>query len=225
LTQVAGPSRGREVVCLHGLGRSPADWDGVRAGLERFGEVVAPGLPRAPERAIEVADEAVSPGAIVVGHSFGGVLALRLAQERPGRLGALVLTDCFFPPARNGRGTLATLRDYGSHRLAYVQGLRGRSGAPVEASPRSGGLAALTGLVRMGLRRGEFDAVADAVEAPVLVVHARDDHHVPIDFALAATARHPAWKIAVLDRGGHHAHVTEPALWLQAVVPFIAHRG
>jgi pimeloyl-ACP methyl ester carboxylesterase len=221
LTAAGDPAVAREVVCLHGLGRSPADWDGVRGGLERFGRVVTPALPRSPARALEVVDAAVSPGAIVVGHSIGGVLALRLARERPRPLAALILSDCFFPPARNGRGTAATLRDYGAHRVAYVRGLRGRSGAPVATSSRSGGPAALAGLIRLGLNRGEFDADADAVAAPVLVVHARDDHHVPIDFALAAVARHPGWEIRVLDRGGHHAHVTRPGEWLEAVSPWL----
>jgi pimeloyl-ACP methyl ester carboxylesterase len=215
------PPGGREVVCLHGLGRSPADWDGVRAGLGRFGEVVAPSLPRSPERAIAIADAAARPGSIVIGHSFGGVLALRLAHRQSGPPAALVLTDCFFPPARNGRTTLATLRDYGSHRIAYLRALRGRSGAPLESSPRSGGFTALSALIRLGVNRGEFDATADAVTAPVLVVHARDDHHVPLDFALAAVARHPRWDVAVLERGGHHAHVTEPEEWLEAVAPFL----
>jgi pimeloyl-ACP methyl ester carboxylesterase len=186
---------------------------------------VTPSLPRAPDRALEVVDAAVPSGAIVVGHSIGGVLALRLARECPRPLTALILSDCFFPPARNGRGTVAALRDYGVHRVAYVRALRGRSGAPVETSSRSGGISALVGLVRMGLDRAEFDADGDAVVAPVLVVHARDDHHVPIDFALAAVARHPGWEISMLDRGGHHAHVTRPGPWLNAVTPWLAPIG
>jgi pimeloyl-ACP methyl ester carboxylesterase len=213
---------GREVVCLHGLGRSPSDWDGVRDGLARFGKVVTPSLPRSPDRALAIIDAAVPPGSIVVGHSLGGVLALRLARERPRPLAALILSDCFFPPARNGRGTVATLRDYGAHRVAYLRALRGRSGAPVEAGSRSGGLTALAALARLGFDRTKFDADADAVAAPVLVVHARDDHHVPLDFALAAVARHPGWEIGVLDRGGHHAHVTRPGDWLEAVSPWLA---
>jgi pimeloyl-ACP methyl ester carboxylesterase len=221
LTQPGGPSAAREVVCLHGLGRSPSDCDGVRGGLERFGRVVTPRLPRSPDRALEAVDAAVPPGAILIGHSIGGVLALRLARERPRPLAALILSDCFFPPARNGRSTPATLRDYGAHRVAYLRSLRDRSGAPVESASRSGGLSALAGLARLGLHRPAFDADADAVAAPVLIVHARDDHHVPIDFALAAVARHPGWEIRTLDRGGHHAHVTEPGLWLNAVTPWL----
>jgi pimeloyl-ACP methyl ester carboxylesterase len=224
LTQPGRPIAAHEVVCLHGLGRSPSDWDGVRGGLERFGRVETPRLPRSPSRALQAVDAAIHPGAIVVGHSIGGVLALRLARERPRPLAALVLTDCFFPPARNGRGTLATLRDYGAHRVAYLESLRGRSGAPVKASSRSGGLAALAGLGRLGLHRAAFDADAAAVRAPVLVVHARDDHHVPIDFALAAVARHPGWEIDTLRRGGHHAQVTQPVHWLAAVTPWLESR-
>jgi pimeloyl-ACP methyl ester carboxylesterase len=165
LTRAGEPAVRREIVCLHGLGRSP-------------------------DPALEIVDAAVPPGGILIGHSIGGVLALPLARERP---------RC----------------------VAYVRSVRGRSGAPVESTSRSGGLAALAGLARMGLHRAAFDADADAVAAPVLVVHARDDHHVPIDFALAAIARHPSWEMRALDRGGHHAHVTEPGPWLAAVSPWL----
>jgi pimeloyl-ACP methyl ester carboxylesterase len=208
------------VVCLHGLGRTPADWDGVRAGLERFGEVRAPLLPRDPTAALDAVDAAIPRGAIVIGHSFGGVLALRLARERSRPLTALVLSDCFFPPARNGRGTLASLRDYGAHRVAYLRAARSRAGAPIAAGERGGSAATLAGLARLGVRRGDLDAAADAVTAPVLVVHARDDHHVPLDFALAAAARH-GWPVEVLAAGGHHAHVTRPEEWLAAVTPWL----
>jgi pimeloyl-ACP methyl ester carboxylesterase len=58
-----------------------------------------------------------------------------------------------------------------------------------------------------------------------LVIHARDDHHVPIDFALAAASRHPAWGVEVLASGGHHVHVTDPEAWLSAVVPWLESEG
>jgi pimeloyl-ACP methyl ester carboxylesterase len=56
---------------------------------------------------------------------------------------------------------------------------------------------------------------------PVLVIHARDDHHVPVDFALAALAAHPVWAAAILDRGGHHLHVEDPDGWLGAAIPWL----
>jgi pimeloyl-ACP methyl ester carboxylesterase len=194
------------VVLLHGLGRGPGDWDGVREPLGRFGDVVTPTLPRDPGRALGVAADAVEDGAIVVGHSMGGVLALRLGA-RP--LRALVLTGCFFPPARNGRALGASLRDYGAHRVAFVRGARRRRGA--ESSAR-----ALVSLVRDAARPG----FGRGVVAPVLVVHARDDHHVPVDFAEAA-ARSRGWDLRVLERGGHHAHVDAPDAWLAVVLPWL----
>jgi pimeloyl-ACP methyl ester carboxylesterase len=189
------------LVCLHGLGRSPSDWDGVREGLEAFGEVRAPRIPRVPGAALEVVDAAVPTGAIVIAHSIGGTLALRLSAERGRRFGALVLTDSFFPPARNGRGTAAALGNYASHRLAYLRELRSASGPAPDANRGGGRFGALAGLVRLGVNRADFDAAAASVTCPVLVVHARDDHHVPVDFALAAAARHPTWDVRLLDAG------------------------
>jgi pimeloyl-ACP methyl ester carboxylesterase len=209
------------VVCLHGLGRSPADWDGVRAGLDGLGEVRAPALPRNPRDALTVAGAAIPDGAIVIGHSIGGVLALRLSAEGERHYRALVLTDSFFPPARNGRATSAAVRDYLSHRVAYLRELRSTPAPRSSAGPRSDQVAALAGLVRLAVRRSDFDAAAAGVSAPVLVVHARDDHHVPIDFALAAAARDPSWQLETLASGGHHAHVTRPEAWSDAVLPWL----
>ena len=64
-----------------------------------------------------------------------------------------------------------------------------------------------------------------SIAAPVLIVHARDDHHVPVDFALAAAARHAGWDIRVLENGGHHAHLRAPGEWLAAVEPWLAGLG
>lgn len=207
------------VVCLHGLRRTPSDWDGVRAGLEPYGTVRTPRLPPRPADALARADAAIAAGDVVIGHSLGGVLALRLAQERPRPLRALVLTGCFFPPARNGRGLAAAIADYAGHRLAFVRDVaRGEA-----AGEQSGGSArALGSLIRQAASPRSSEMTLSSAIAPVLVVHARDDHHVPIDFALAAAARHPDWAVRILDRGGHHAHVHCPRAWLDAVAPWLA---
>ena len=194
------------VVCLHGLGRTPADWDGVRSGLERFGRVSAPQLPRDPAAALAVASAAVEPGDVVIGHSMGGVLALRLARERRPR--ALILASCFFPPARNGRSLGATVTDYARHRVAFVRAAR--------RGPSGGSARALASLARLATQPERLRVELDSV----LVIHARDDHHVPIDFALAAAARQ-GWAVSVLERGGHHPHVDDPERWLAAAVPWL----
>lgn len=197
-----------DVVCLHGLGRTPADWDGVAPRLARLGEVRAPVVPGRLADAERELVGAVGPRTLLIGHSLGGVLALRLAAARP--VAGLVLTGCFFPPSRDGRPLGVTLRDYLGHRVAYLRTV-GRSGAA--ATPGS-----LAQLARVGLGRRAFAATAAAVRVPVLVIHARDDHHVPIAFARAAVARQPGWVLRELDAGGHHAHVTRPGAWADAAV-------
>jgi pimeloyl-ACP methyl ester carboxylesterase len=205
------------VVCLHGLGRGPSDWDGVRAGLGRFGAVRAPALPSRPGEAVAFLAPMIAPGDIVVGHSMGGVVAQLVGARVP--LRALVLTGCFFPPARNGRGLARSLGDYAAHRVAYV---RAAAAARRTARDRAAGsMRALVPLVRQALRGRSDDPAPVIPGTPTLIMHARDDHHVPVDFAQAALAAHPSWSRAILDHGGHHVHVDFPENWLAAVSPWL----
>lgn len=78
----------------------------------------------------------------------------------------------------------------------------------------------LASLAGLALRRGGFRAIADAVIAPTLVVHAADDHYVPVDFAVGA-ARGRSWDVVVLDHGGHLPHAETPDAWLATVSPWL----
>jgi pimeloyl-ACP methyl ester carboxylesterase len=205
------------LVCLHGLGRSSEDWNEVRPGLQRYGRVVAPELPRDVKRAKQIAAAATPEGAFVLGHSMGALIAMRLAAEPHRDIQGLVLSSSFFPPARGGRSLAATVQDYASHRLAFMRDLRAADRIP-GAGDRS--VRGLGYLVRTAARRGGFRATTEAIGSPVLVVHAADDHFVPLDFALAG-ARHPGWSLAVLAEGGHYPHLRRPREWLAAVGPWL----
>jgi pimeloyl-ACP methyl ester carboxylesterase len=207
-----------QIVCLHGLGRTPADWDGVRGRLGSFGDVIAPQLPMAATAGLELLDRLLVPGSIVVAHSMGAVLAMRLAATRPRPLRAAVLTGCFFAPARNGRTTAATIRDYGSHRIAFLADTRRRR---IQRAAR-GSLTPLALLVRQAVRARSFEVAFENTTGSVLVVHARDDHYVPVDFAMAAAQRHPTWDLRVLAEGGHHAHVSRPDSWSDVIDAWLA---
>lgn len=206
------------LVCLHGLGRGPSDWDAVRGRLSAHGTVATPALPRDPAAALATAERAVAPGTILIGHSMGGIVALRIARTAPGAVAGVILTGCPFPVARNGRSRRATALDYAGHRVAFVRSLGDR---PPADGPRRRSPAGLAGVARVLARPGRFDALFGGIGLPVLVVHARDDHHVPIDFALAAADRY-GWEMRVLESGGHHAHVRAPAAWTASVEPWIA---
>ncbi len=206
------------IVCLHGLGRGPSDWDAVRGRLSALGTVVTPALPRDPAAALAAAERAVAPSTLLFGHSMGGIVALRIARTARSAIAGVILTGCPFPVARNGRTRVATALDYAGHRVAFVRSLGDR---PPADGPRRRSPAGLAGVARVLARPGQFDALFGRIGVPVLVVHARDDHHVPVDFALAAAARH-GWEIRVLEGGGHHAHLRSPDVWTAAVAPWLA---
>jgi len=201
--------RDASVLCLHGLGRTVSDWDGVREGLARYGTVHMPQLPRATLEELVAAD--LPRAAIVIGHSLSGVVAIRRTAETGSAVRALVLTDSFFPPARNGRTRAAMLADYGSHRIALGRELAARREG---RRPRRATARAMRSLARLGLRPDAFHAAASAVRAPVLVLHGGSDHHVPVDFAIAAANRHRDWTIRIVDGADHNFHVDRPAEWL-----------
>lgn len=204
-----------EVICLHGLGRTPSDWDGVRPALGVFGPTRALALPASPAEAIAALDASVPAGAIVIGHSMGAVHAVRWLQATERELTALVLSGSFFPPARNGRSLPASVGDYLAHRVAY---LRARTpGRPAVGQSRR----ALVSLLRDAARPRGSAAALESISCPTLVVHARDDHHVPVDFAVAAARTHAGLEFALVNQGGHHAHVHRPDEWLEHVLPWL----
>jgi pimeloyl-ACP methyl ester carboxylesterase len=198
---------GTDIVCLHGLGRPASDWDSVRAGLTAWGEVSAPDLGRLG-RADAISIPELRPGTVLVGHSLGAVLALRLASGSVSVRG-LVMTSGFYPPGRNDQSYANALGSYARHRVAVAKAL-----AAEGARPRRGGVRALSSLAAMGLRPARFHRLAAGVRVPVLVVHGDADHHVPIDFMVAATHPHPSWDVQVVAGGGHRLHVDQADEWL-----------
>ncbi len=89
------------VVALHGWGRSGADFTGILSGLDAvaihlpgFGPAGAPDAVWGTEDYARLVAEAIEPfgPVVLVGHSFGGRIAVRLAAARPELVSGLVLT-------------------------------------------------------------------------------------------------------------------------------------
>lgn len=150
--------------------------------------------------------------AVVIGHSLGGVHALRVAEAHPGRVRALVLTGSFYPPARDGSSLAAAITGYGRHRALYVRDVIRRNRAP---RPTLAGARDLMGLARLGLRPRAFHELASRVRCPVLAIHGRDDHVVPVAFARAAVRCHPDWTYREVPEGGHLVHRQRPQAWTE----------
>jgi pimeloyl-ACP methyl ester carboxylesterase len=103
-----GPQRDT-VICLHGSASSPRQWQRLEERLTPRFRVVAPGLigytdgpPWSQHQAVTLDQEAAwverwlegagSPVHLVA-HSYGGMVALKVAQRRPERLRSLVLYE------------------------------------------------------------------------------------------------------------------------------------
>ncbi len=72
------------------------------------GEVSTPDLGRAGD-GDSISTSQMSPGTVLVGHSLGAVLALRMASGSAS-IGGLIMTSGFYPPGRNEQSYAAALR-------------------------------------------------------------------------------------------------------------------
>jgi pimeloyl-ACP methyl ester carboxylesterase len=94
------------VVLIHGSVGNARVWDGLRRELEPDFEVITPtrgGYPPGPlleridfERQAEELTPELGEGAHLVGHSYGGVIALLIAATHPERVRSLAVSE---PPA------------------------------------------------------------------------------------------------------------------------------
>lgn len=109
------------VVALHGWGRSGSDFTGLLAGLDAlaihlpgFGPTEPPAAVWGTEDYARLVADAIEPlgPVVLVGHSFGGRIAVRLAATRPELVSGLVLTGA--PLVRLAPATKPTL----SYRIA-----------------------------------------------------------------------------------------------------------
>jgi pimeloyl-ACP methyl ester carboxylesterase len=115
---------GPAVVCLHSSGSSSAQWKGLIAHLAREHRVIAPDLlghgrsPRAgastqsilDQDAAQVASIAAANGGVhLVGHSYGGAVALRVALAHPALVRSLVLYEPVVFGVLQGKDEYASL--------------------------------------------------------------------------------------------------------------------
>ena len=131
---LGGPAEGKPAVLIHGLGGAASNWVDLAPLLaERYrvfvpdlpGHGLSTPLPAVPnlavfaDRVALVAEREGMLPATIVGHSLGGVVALRLALRRPGDVTGLVLAAAagISSTTRRARYGLRILRLIGPRRL------------------------------------------------------------------------------------------------------------
>ncbi len=225
------------VLALHGWGRTGADFDttlqdldAVALDLPGFGAAPAPpepwGAARYAKAVAEVLDEMATP-VVVVGHSFGGRVAVHLAAAQPDRIAALVLTGV--PLVRPPASSSAPRRPALSYRVARALHRRGLlADARMEEVRRRHGspdYRATTGVMRdvlVQVVNETYEEQLDAVACPVELVWGGDDTEVPLAVAEAAAARLTAAGVAsaltIVPGAGHFTPRTAPAELRAAII-------
>jgi 3-oxoadipate enol-lactonase len=256
---VGGPAGGEPVVLIHGLGGGSANWAFLAPELARTRRVLvvdlpghagseplpaAPGLaPFADRVAAVAAAEGMLP-AHVVGHSLGGLVALRLAARRPELVRSVVLAAAagissstrmaervlalvgWVQPGRRispywrivARSDQLKRAVFGHWFVSDPEALSDRG---VEALLGEVNLNADTDSAWRALTRDDPRPDLHLVRAPCLVLWGANDNQLPLEdaFDYARRLRAP---LRVIADCGHLLIVERPKACLDAIQGFLA---
>ena len=208
---------------LPGFGATPPP--PLAWGSEEYADAVVPLLDTAGDGGATAPDAPPPRRAVVVGHSLGGRVAVRLASRRPDLVGALVLTGAPLVARLGPRPAPFAFR---MARRLHRAGVVGE--ARMERARRRYGSAdyrAATGVMRDVLVRMVNERYEDAVAAlrcPVELVWGDDDAEAPLETAQALAAAIPGANLEICPGAGHLLPLTAP-LALRAAVERAADAG
>jgi len=258
---VPGKLGPHELVLLHGQPGSPADWLPLAGRLPAQLHTVAadrPGYGSSPlaaggfaANARALLDDLDSRGvrhAVLVGHSYGGGVALSAASLAPERVAAVVLLASIGPGCVNGWDRLLAAPGAGRlcalvawrltpwmarARLARIRRRRGRPLRPDEhvnwqvwghAGPEYRPLWRTFLTEQRALLRelGELESAIPSVQAPVLLLADPEDTQVPIGTARRLVQTLPDARLQLVQGAGHHLPRRAPDVVADAIVTFLA---
>ena len=219
----SGPPR---VLALHGWGRRGADFAAVLEGLDALAlDLPGFGASPPPSQAVGAAGyaELVDPvfdlfdtAPVVVGHSFGGRVAVVRQAARPASAAGLVVAAS--PLVRLTPARTAPSLGYRMARAAHRRGIV--SDERMERLRRSRGSAdyrAASGVMRdvlVTVVNESYDSELASLGVPVHLVWGADDRDVPVAVAERAAAIVGGGggdvRLEVVEGAGHHLPLTAP---------------
>lgn len=227
---VSGEGR-PSVLALHGWGRSSEDFAATLRGLEGVAlDLPGFGSTPPPPEVWGAADYAAAVASmlpemdtpiVVLGHSFGGRVAVHLAAARPEAVAGLVLTGA--PLIRRpGAAARRPAPVYRAGRALYRRRLLPEAG--MEALRRRYGSAdylAATGVMRgvhVTVVNETYEPQLRAIGAPVELVWGDDDAEVPVAVAEEALRLLDRAALTVVPGAGHLTPRTAPDALRAAVL-------
>lgn len=233
-----GLQDGLPVLCVHGLPGTLRDFRYLApllAGELRVIRLEMPGFGNSPpdrdtlagwaRAVLAVADAFALPRVLLLSHSFGSGAHLLAAPELGDRVAGLALVAPM--GLRRHRAFLLPRSIYGLHaRLMTLPGMRPLLYGLGRQVYRAIGLLPPDDWreVRRHMRilaSVDFAALARAarrIEAPTLLVHARDDRMVEEAIPRELAAELPEAELVELDGGGHHLLKTRTEALAEAIV-------
>jgi pimeloyl-ACP methyl ester carboxylesterase len=263
--EAGADSDGPVVVLLHGLASSSLTWSSVVPLLGRHAHVIAPDLlghgqsAKPPTGdyslgayAAGLRDLLVTLGrdrATIVGHSFGGGVAMQFAYQFPelterlvlvasgglGRGVTIALRAATLPGTPLVLRALATLTPPWLARVVH----RAVRAVPVLDGPDLEGLAsAFTSFTDGGARGAFAQTVRGALnwsgqrlegterlyllaEVPVLLVGGSRDSVIPVEHTVAAHDLLPGSSLQIFEGAGHFPHAEQPARFAELLTHFL----
>lgn len=254
---------GQVVLLIHGLAGSSVTWRDVQPTLATTFDVIAPDLLGHGESAKPMGDYSLGafasglrdflavlgvPSATIVGHSFGGGVAMQLAYQHPelcdrlvlvgsgglGREVSWILRSVTLPGAEHlmplvfpkpvadlGSALGRRLSSVGVHapRLAEMW----RSYASLAGAPNR---KAFVRTIRTVIEPGgqvvsALDRLYMAAHLPTLIIWGERDEIIPVSHAYVAHDAIPGSRLVVLDGVGHFPHLEAPAEFLDVLTDFL----
>ncbi|RLE16722.1 MAG: alpha/beta hydrolase, partial [Actinobacteria bacterium] len=243
---------GEPILLIHGLAGSSRTWDDVIPGLSEHHDVIAPDLLGHGESAKPLGDYSLGafasglrdflsmidlPSVTIVGHSFGGGVAMQLAYQHPHLVDRLVLVGSgglgrevswllrmltlpgaeylmpfWFPrpivERATGVGRQLGRRNIRSPKLAEMwRAYSSLAGAP----NRSAFVRTMRGVIEPGGQSvNALDRLYLAAHLPTLIVWGDQDGMIPVEHAYAAHEAIESSQLEILEGVGHFPHVEAP---------------
>jgi pimeloyl-ACP methyl ester carboxylesterase len=254
---------GEPILLIHGLAGSSRTWDDVIPQLVEHYDVIAPDLLGHGESAKPLGDYSLGafasgvrdllsvldiPSVTVVGHSFGGGIAMQLAYQHPHLVDRLVLVGSgglgrevswllriltlpgaeylmplWFPKPLVDRATDVG-RQLGRRNIRSPKlGEMWRAYSSLAGAPnRTAFVRTMRGIIDPG---GQIVSALDrlylAAHLPTLIIWGDQDGIIPVEHAYAAHEAIETSRLEILEGVGHFPHVESPEVFNDVLLDFM----